>query len=110
MTAYFDDKSIHHVLVEGNGESLYFALQQIEEKTNDSTQMVSIVSGMNKIICSNMRINFKAGKMNNISFYVKPDASFIPPHELREEETRLKGFSWRGDHRPTRGTVVQREP
>ena len=110
MTAYFDDKSIHHVLVEGNGESLYFALQQIEEKTNDSTKMISIVSGMNKIICSNMRINFKAGKMNNISFYVKPDASFIPPHELREEETRLKGFSWRGDHRPTRGTVVQREP
>ncbi|MDZ4716413.1 MAG: OstA-like protein [Cytophagales bacterium] len=110
MTAYFDEKNIHHVNVEGNGESIYFALQQIKEKANDSTRTISIVSGMNKIICSNMRINFKAGKINNISFYVKPDASFIPPHELRKEEILLKGFSWRAVDRPTRGTVVQRQP
>lgn len=107
MTAYFDDKAIHHVVVEGNGESLYFALQQIDEM--DSTK-VTIVSGMNKIICSNMKINFKLGKINNISFYVKPDASFIPPHELKKEETLLRGFSWRATSRPTRGTVVQRKP
>lgn len=111
MTAYFDDKTIHHVVVEGNGESIYFALQQLEEKLNDSTTLkVSIVSGMNKIICSNMKINFKTGKINNISFYVKPDASFIPPHELRKEESLLKGFTWRGEHRPTRGTVVRQRP
>ncbi len=108
MTAYFDDKNIHHVVVEGNGESVYFALQKLEEK--DSTQNITIVSGMNKIICSNMKINFKAGKINNISFYVKPDASFIPPHELKKEVTELKGFAWRGADRPSRGTVVQRKP
>lgn len=110
MTAYFDDKNIHHVIVEGNGESVYYALQQLEEKVKDSTVSVSVVSGMNKIICSNMRINFKAGKINNISFYVKPDASFIPPHELKREDTLLKGFRWRGSDRPSRGTVVRRNP
>ncbi len=108
MTAYFDDKSIHHVVVEGNGESVYFALQKLAEK--DSTQNITIVSGMNKIICSNMKINFKAGKIHNISFYVKPDASFIPPHELKPELTLLKGFAWRVKDRPSRGTVVQRKP
>ncbi len=108
MTAYFDNKNIHHVVVEGNGESVYFALQKLEEK--DSTQNITIVSGMNKIICSNMKINFKAGKIHNISFYVKPDASFIPPHELKKELTQLKGFVWRGTDRPSRGTVVERKP
>ena len=110
MTAYFDDKNIHHVIVEGNGESIYYALQELEEQAKDTTVRVSIVSGMNKIICSNMRLNFQAGKINNISFYVKPDASFIPPHELKKDDTLLKGFRWRAADRPTRGTVVKRSP
>ncbi len=105
MTAYFNDKNIHHVIVEGNGESVYFALQKLIEK--DSTQNTTIVSGMNKIICSNMKINFKSGKIDNISFYVKPDASFIPPHELKKDQILLKGFQWRAEDRPSRGTVVQ---
>lgn len=110
MTAYFDEKNIHHVVVEGNGESIYYALQQAEENLKDTTVSVTIVSGMNKIICSNMRINFKAGRIDNISFYVKPDASFIPPHELKREDTLLRGFKWRGPDRPSRGTVVLRNP
>ena len=63
------------------------------------------MSGMNKIVCSNMRINFRAGKVNNISFYVNPDASFVPPHELKKDDTVLKGFSWKVDDRPSRDTV-----
>lgn len=111
MTAYFDDKNIHHVVVQGNGESIYFALQEIEDKINDSTTVhLSIVSGMNKIICSNMKINFKAGKIHDISFYVKPDASFIPPQELKPEESVLRGFRWRAADRPTRETVVSPKP
>ncbi len=110
MTAYFDDKNIHHVIVEGNGESIYYALQEAETTVNDSTESTSVVTGLNKIVCSNMRINFKTGKIHNISFYVKPDASFIPPHELKKEDTRLRGFRWRGPDRPSRGTVVKRNP
>jgi len=110
MTAFFDEKNIHHVIVEGNGESIYYALQQLDEKVGDSTVSVPIVSGMNKIICSNMRLNFRTGKIHNISFYVKPDASFIPPHELSKDQTVLKGFRWREADRPNRGTVIKRKP
>ncbi len=106
MVAYFDEKNIHHVIVEGNGESIYYALQELKEQVKDSTITATIVTGMNKIICSNMRINFRAGKIHNISFYVKPDASFIPPHELKKENTILRGFRWREADRPNRGTVV----
>ena len=105
MTAFFDEKSIHHVVVTGNGESIYFALQNKEEEVDGKKKKVSIMSGMNKIVCSNMRINFRAGKVNNISFYVNPDASFVPPHELKKDDTVLKGFSWKVDDRPSRDTV-----
>ncbi len=106
MTAYFNDKSIDHVIVVGNGESIYYALQQKEEGTGVKKEKVTIVSGMNKIVCSNMRINFKQGKVNNISFYINPDASFIPPHELQDEDKLLRGFLWRGGDRPNREMVT----
>ncbi len=97
MTTFFKNKKIDHVVVDGNGESIYFAL---DEKTNKAM-------GMNKIICSSITIRFKEGKVNNMSFYVKPEASFIPPHELKIEDTKLKGFEWRGKEKPTRGDVVK---
>ncbi|NOT77062.1 MAG: Organic solvent tolerance protein OstA [Cyclobacteriaceae bacterium] len=110
MTAFFEGKNIHHVIVKGNGESLYFALQEKEQEKEGKKEKYTITSGMNKIICSNMRINFKAGKVNNISFYINPDASFIPPHELKADQIKLKGFNWRGFDRPTRQQVVQQRP
>ena len=36
-----------------------------------------------------------------MSAYVNPEATFIPPHELEEPDTRLKGFIWREAERPT---------
>lgn len=62
---------------------------------------------MNKIICSNITIRFKDGVADNVTFYVKPEAEFIPPHELVKEKTRLKGFVWLGDTRPGRADVVK---
>ncbi len=145
MTAYFQGKDIHHVFVEGNGESLYYALQEKDKEPgkssrlrNDSIQAdsvriqvmdsvrvhgsgstkvekkkkekINVISGVNRIVCSNMKINFKEGKVHNISFYIKPDATFTPPHELKKDDTVLKGFLWRGSDRPTRKQVTQKSP
>ena len=96
MTAEFSNKKITRVVVEGNGESLYYALQ---EKDNS-------FMGMNKILCSNITIRFKDGKLRNLSFYVKPEASFIPPHELQPEDQKLKGFIWKQSERPAKKDVV----
>jgi lipopolysaccharide export system protein LptA len=97
MTAEFKNQELNRVLVQGNGESLYFAL---DDKTNSLT-------GMNKIICSNMVIRFLEKKVNNLSFYVKPEANFIPPHELQDDQTRLDGFAWKEPERPVREDVVK---
>lgn len=109
MTAFFDEKSISHVIVLGNGESLYYALEEKEILKTDSLILkLMITMGMNKMICSNMRINFKQGKVNNVSFYVKPDAKLIPIHELKDEDRKLKGFSWRSMEKPKKKDVEKK--
>jgi hypothetical protein len=98
MTASFEKGKIKRVLVEGNGESIYFALDEEDGNT----------SGMNKIICSNIIIRFAKGQVNNFTFLVKPEANFIPPHELKIEEKTLKGFSWQASKKPRREDVVRK--
>lgn len=98
MTADFQDQKLHRVLVEGNAENLYFAL---DEKDNS-------LMGMNKIICSRILIRFKEGKVDTFSSYVKPEAQFIPPHELESGDRRLRGFTWQAEKRPTRNEVVKK--
>jgi lipopolysaccharide export system protein LptA len=98
MTAEFLNQKLHRVLVDGNAENLYFAL---DEKENT-------LMGMNKIICSSILIRFKEGKVDTFSSYVKPEAKFIPPHELTDEDKRLRGFSWQIEKRPTKKDVVKK--
>ncbi|MES2731508.1 MAG: OstA-like protein [Bacteroidota bacterium] len=99
LTAFFDPKSkIDRVNVDGNGESLYFALDDKD----------SVLVGMNKVECSKMVVRFAANKVSKISFITKPDALFIPPHELEEPDKKLKGFQWRIKEKPTEEQVVYR--
>jgi len=107
MTSYFQGKQIHYVVVQGNGESIYHALEEKKLKKDSVILKITYLVGMNKIICSNMRINFKKGKVSEIKFYVKPDASFFPPHEIKASDTRLKGFVWRDKLRPKKEEVVK---
>jgi lipopolysaccharide export system protein LptA len=97
MIAYFQNNAIHKVDVNGNGESIYFALEKD-----------SILVGMNKVICSDIMIKFLANKVNSITFINEPDALFIPPHEILEPEKKLKGFRWRIMERPTLEEVLSR--
>jgi len=91
MVGYFKDNKIERLNVDGNSECIFFAL---DEETQSLT-------GVNKILCSSMVIRFVDNKADNMSFYTNPEATFIPPHELQEPDTRLKGFVWREDERPT---------
>lgn len=106
MVAHFRGSHVHHVDVSGNGESIYYALQE-EEKDLDSVRVkITYMAGMNKLICSNMKINFTDGEIDNVTAYKMPDASFIPPHELTKDVQRLKGFNWRPADRPLKKDVV----
>lgn len=90
MEAFFKENEIDHIDVNGNGEILYFALEEGD----------SVLMGMNKIFCASMQIRFKEMKLNSFSVYTNPEAQFIPPHELTEEMKYLDNFEWRDAERP----------
>jgi lipopolysaccharide export system protein LptA len=110
MTTQFSGSKISYVLVEGNAESLYFALDEKETEMAEAIAKITYTMGMNKMICSRMRINFLDGKVNSVSAYVTPDSQFIPPHELKPTDKILKGFEWKDDKRPTKNQVVYKAP
>ncbi|WP_026462864.1 OstA-like protein [Adhaeribacter aquaticus] len=97
ITAFFEKGDIRRADVNGNGESIYFALE------GDT-----LMTGMNKTICSDMLLKFKDKKLQTISFLTNPDANFIPPHELKEPDKRLPGFKWRIAEKPTKKEVLAR--
>lgn len=100
MTAEFRNQKINRVVVNGNGESIYFILSEKEAGA----------MGMNRIICSDITIRFLDGQVKTLSFYTQPDARFIPPHELKKEDTTLRGFTWREERKPQKSDVVASEP
>ncbi|MDJ1479292.1 OstA-like protein [Cytophagaceae bacterium YF14B1] len=100
MVAYFDTTSqLYRVTVNGNGENVTWVLN--DQNTN--------IRGVNKVECSNMIINLTEGKVKRVAFLNKPDAVFIPPHEIVEPDTRLRGFKWREKEKPARKDVLVRE-
>jgi lipopolysaccharide export system protein LptA len=97
MTARFFKGNIHEVDVNGNGEVIYYALAEGD----------SLTMGLNRILCSNLKLRFEKRNIKNISAYVKPEARFIPPHEFTDQLQKLDGFSWRGSLRPTLEQVLE---
>ncbi len=97
MVAHFDQGYIRKVDVEGNGETIFYALE------GDS-----LLIGMNYITCSSMVIYFAdSNKINDISFITKPESKFIPPHELTDEDQALDSFNPRFDKTPGYGLVTR---
>ena len=98
MMAYFRDNKLRRVDVLGNAESIFYALD------NDTA-----TTGMNRMLSANMRLLFVESKLNKISVLTNPEAKFIPPHELKPDDERLKGFQWRAKERPTRRQVLGKQ-
>lgn len=88
MIGYFSDNKLYKILVEGNGQTIYFA----KDKGN--------LIGVNKAECSNILIYVKENKVNKITFLKKPDATLFPMNEFNPKEFLLKGFVWREKERP----------
>lgn len=96
IQAIFNDSTdIEKVLVEGNGESIYFAV-------DDKNKLI----GLNRVECSRMELNFNDRKVKRILFRGKPESRLIPPSEIGSKETKLDSFEWKIDQKPKREDVV----
>ena len=62
---------------------------------NDEDQLV----GINKTICSAIRMEMANNDIQDITFFTNPDGDIFPEKDLPINSRKLKGFIWRGDER-----------
>ena len=97
MYADFNNKKLKKVDVVGNGQSLFFAVD--EEKME--------LTGLNRLICSNMIVRFdSASKVETLTALVKPEATFTPPQLIADPDKKLKGYNWHPTDRPSKESVL----
>ena len=89
MTAFIEADTLQRVTVEGNAESIYFALE------GDTA-----VVGMDKRLSSDMLIRFSNKRAKQIISLSNIEGTFLPADKLSESEGKLEGFNPRFDERP----------
>lgn len=96
IEALFDStSSIERVNVFGNGESIYFALDERNK-----------LVGLNRVICSKMNLRFAEKKVKRISFIGVPESKLIPPQEIGAEMDKLENFDWKIDQKPSKKEII----
>ena len=89
LVGYFKDGKMDIIHVLGNGQTIYYA------KESDGKY-----SGVNKAICSNIKVTFKDAKVERIKFITLPEAIFYPLNDFPDSESKLEKFKWRETDRP----------
>ena len=92
MTGYFLNNELYKVLVEGNGQTLYYATEEKEGKKE--------ILGVNWAECSNILIFINSNEIDRISFLTKPTMTLYPVDGLPTDKRQLKDFRWEADIRP----------
>ncbi|WP_341228642.1 OstA-like protein [uncultured Arcticibacterium sp.] len=95
LANFDDDTSIKQVDVDGNGESIYYTL-------DDYNKLI----GLNKVQCSKMRLNFMDRKVKRIAFMGSAESKLIPPFEIKSDQQKLPNFSWKIDSKPSKEEVL----
>ena len=86
LTGYFKNNELYKIDIKGNGESLYYLLD--EDK----------VAGINQSKCAKMEVLLDKGKVTEIYEHDSPDGFIDPP--LPAKPLRLEGFKWLDNLRP----------
>lgn len=90
MTGYFVDNQLDHILVKGNGQTIYYAIDE------------EVIVGANKTVCSDLTIYLKENKISRVVYTTQPDGTYYPLDMFPAEEARLSDFKWLEQWRPLR--------
>ncbi|MBK9338118.1 MAG: hypothetical protein IPM98_16855 [Lewinellaceae bacterium] len=89
-TVFFAGNEAREMLVEGNAQAIYYAL-------DDNKAYV----GVNETACSEMRLYFENNSVSGIKFYAEPKGKFLPMKQAGVTESKkLEGFFWEKERRP----------
>jgi lipopolysaccharide transport protein LptA len=89
ISAHFEEDTLRTMLVNGNGETLYFV-------QDDAKAYITA----NKTECSNMKLYFKENQVQDIFFYGQPKGKAHPMEGIQVKALEINGFQWRMDERP----------
>jgi len=89
MNHYFREGKLHSMTAYRESQSLYYL--KSEEQ----------VDGVNSVSSRDMRFAMLDGKIDKVYFYGEPKGTVYPPDELPSAESRLPGFVWDPERKPT---------
>ncbi|WP_299534977.1 OstA-like protein [Ulvibacterium sp.] len=84
----FEDNELKIIDLVKNTEVIYYMY-------NDDDELL----GIDKTICSAIRMTLVNSDVEDLTFFVNPDGDIFPEKDLPKESRKLKGFIWRGDER-----------
>ncbi len=84
----FEDNQLKLIDLIKNTELIYYMY-------NDDNELI----GINKTICSAIRMSLANNDIDELTFFTNPDGDIFPEKDLPENSRKLKGFLWRGDER-----------
>ncbi|WP_291868508.1 OstA-like protein [Maribacter sp.] len=94
---------------QAKGKDLFGKFEENELKTIDLIKNTEVIYymyndddeliGINKTICSAIRITMVNNDVEDLTFTTDPDGTIFPETELPENGRLLKGFIWRGEER-----------
>ncbi len=88
LTGYFKDNELYRIVITGNGESIYYLVDNDE------------LAGVNRAKCSNIEIFIDNGKITEIFEKQEPEGVIDPPSNTPGDNPRLDGFNWFDTLRP----------
>ncbi|MEN8227236.1 MAG: OstA-like protein [Bacteroidota bacterium] len=88
MTGYFKDNKLAKIFVSGNGQTIYYAVDQ------------EVIIGANKTECSDLIIYLKENQISRVNYMTKPDGTYYPLSMFPSAESKLTDFKWVEQWRP----------
>lgn len=88
LTGYFRENKLYRINISGNGESIYYLVDNDE------------IIGINKAKCSSMDILVEEGRIKEIMEYQQPEGVIDPPSATPQNNSHLDGFIWLDSLRP----------
>lgn len=89
IVAFFEEGELRRMDVQGNAESVYYALDE-----------EGAYVGVNKTICSEMLLYFGNNTVDQIKFFAEPKATLFPMKLADHQEMKIEGFHWEKSLRP----------
>ena len=95
IIAHLVENELNRMDIIGNAETIYYVL-------DDSKAYI----GVNKAICSRIRVFFGSNEVERIRMYQDPSGQMMPMDLFDHEGNKLDGFRWLEDQRPKNQTEL----